>query len=104
MHLYNDLDIDCWGYVTPPPFADVDLDEALRVIRPNIALRGNIDQVEFLAKATPPEIKDRVRALLDKVKPRGNWILSTSDFYFDGCPYENIMAFADAGREYGVYP
>jgi len=104
MHLYNDLDIDCWGYVTPPPFADVDLDEALRVIRPNMALRGNIDQVEFLAKATPPEIKDRVRALLDKVKPRGNWILSTSDFYFDGCPYENIMAFADAGREYGVYP
>ena len=32
MHLYNDMDISCWGYLTPPPFGDVDLDEALRVV------------------------------------------------------------------------
>jgi uroporphyrinogen-III decarboxylase len=103
MHLYNDMGIDCWGYLTPKPFGDVDLDEALRVIRPEIALRGNIDQVEFMVKATPQEVKERVRDLLAKVKPRGNWILSTTDFFFDGTPYENIMAFADAGREYGAY-
>ena len=30
MHLYNEMDIDCWGYLTPPPFGDVDLAEALR--------------------------------------------------------------------------
>jgi uroporphyrinogen-III decarboxylase len=81
----------------------VELDEALRVIRPDMILRGNIDQVEFLVKATPAEIKARVKDVLDKVRPRGNFILSTTDFFFDGCPYENIMAFADAGREYGVY-
>ena len=103
MHLYNDLDLDCWGYVTPPPYADVILDEALQVIRPDMVLRGNIDQVDFLVKATPAEIRERVQALLEKVKPRGNWILSTTDFFFDGCPYENIMAFADAGREFGRY-
>ncbi len=103
MHLYNDLDIDCWGYLTPPPFGDVDLDEALRVIRPDMALRGNIDQVEFMVKATPEQVKERVRDVLLKVKPRGNWILSTTDFFFDGCPYENIKAFAEAGLEYGKY-
>ncbi len=103
MHLYNDLDIDCWGYLTPPPFGDVDLDEALRVIRPDIALRGNIDQVEFMMQATPQEVRERVRDLLLKVKPRGNWILSTTDFFFDGTPYENIRAFAEAGLEYGWY-
>jgi uroporphyrinogen-III decarboxylase len=103
MRLYNDLDIDCWGYLTPPPFADVELDDALRIIRPDMILRGNIDQVEFLVKATPAEIKARVKEVLDRVRPRGNFILSTTDFFFDGCPYENIMAFADAGREYGVY-
>jgi hypothetical protein len=48
-------------------------------------------------------VRERVRALLEKVKPRGNWILSTTDFFFDGTSYENIKAFADAGREYGVY-
>jgi uroporphyrinogen-III decarboxylase len=103
MHLYNDLDINCWGYLTPPPYGDVDLDEALRVMRPDMALRGNIDQVEFMVKATPEQVKERVRQLLHTVKPRGNWILSTTDFFFDGTPYDNICAFAEAGLEYGEY-
>jgi uroporphyrinogen decarboxylase len=103
MHLYNDMEIDCWGYVTPPPFGDNDIDEVLRVIRPNMTLRGNIDQVEFLMKASPAEVKARTRELVEKVKPRGNWILSTTDFFFDGTPYENIKAFADTGREFGQY-
>jgi uroporphyrinogen decarboxylase len=103
MHLYNDLEIDCWGYLTGQPFGDVVLDDALRIIRPDMALRGNIDQVKFLREATPAEIRGRVRLLLEKVKPRGNWILSTSDFFFDGNSYDNIHAFADAGREFGVY-
>jgi hypothetical protein len=103
MHLYNDLEINCWGYLTPPPFGDVDLDEALRVMRPDLALRGNIDQVEFLVKASPEDVRTKVQELLQKVKPRGNWILSTTDFFFDGTPYRNIEAFAEAGKEFGSY-
>jgi uroporphyrinogen-III decarboxylase len=103
MHLYNQLDIDVWGYLTPPPFGDVDLDEALKVIRPDLVLRGNIDQVEFLVKASPEEIRAKVRGLMEKVKLRGNWILSTTDFFLDGVPYSNIDAFAEAGREFGLY-
>ena len=85
------------------PFGDVVLDDALRIIRPDMALRGNIDQVEFLREATPAEIRERVRMLLEKVKPRGNWILSTSDFFFDGNSYDNIHALAKAGRDFGRY-
>lgn len=103
MHLYNDMEIDMWGYLTGAPFGDVVLEDALRIIRPNMALRGNIDQVEFLRNATPAAIQERVRNLLEKVMPRGNWVLCTSDFPFDGLPYENMQAFADAGREYGCY-
>ena len=103
MHLYNEVGMDVWGYLTPPPFGDIDLDEALRVIRPDMVLRGNIDQVEFLRKASPEEISRKVRDLLLKVKPRGNWILSTTDFFFDGTPQENIKAFVAAGEKYGVY-
>ena len=103
MHLYNQMGMDCWGYLTPPPFGDVRLDEALRVIHPDMVLRGNIDQVEFMPKATPEQVKSRVRDLLFKVKPRGNWILSTTDWWFDGMPYENIKAFVEAGLEHGHY-
>ena len=103
MHLYNDVGMDVWGYLTPPPFGDVDLDEALRVIRPDMVLRGNIDQVEFLRRASPEEITNKVRDLMLKVKPRGNWMLSTTDFFFDGTPEENIRAFVAAGKKYGAY-
>jgi uroporphyrinogen-III decarboxylase len=102
MHLYNRMDIDVWGYLTPPPFGDVDLDQALCIMRPDMVLRGNIDQVEFMNKATPAEVRNRVKEVLLKVKPRGNWTLSTTDFFFDGTPYENIRAFAEAGREFGA--
>ena len=103
MHLYNDLEINCWGYLTPPPYGDVNLDDALRVMRPDMALRGNVDQVAFMIQATPDEVREKVRDLLLKVKPRGNWILSTTDFFFDGTPYENIRAFGEAGLKYGEY-
>lgn len=103
MRFYNDLEIDCWGYLTPPPYADVILEEALAVLRPTLTLRGNIDQIDFLMKASPEQVKEKVRQVLELVKPRGNWILSTTDFFFDGTPYKNIQAFADAGRAYGCY-
>ena len=103
MRFYNDLEIDCWGYLTPPPYADVILEEALAVLRPTLTLRGNIDQIDFLMKATPDQVKEKVRQVLTTVKPRGNWILSTTDFFFDGTPYKNIQALAEAGREYGWY-
>lgn len=103
MRFYNDLDIDCWGYLTPPPLADVVLEEALSVLRPSMALRGNIDQTQFLMTATPAQVREKVRQTLELVKPRGNWILSTTDFFFDGTPYENIHAMADAGMEFGQY-
>lgn len=103
MRYYNDLEIDCWGYLTPPPHADVVVEEAIRVLRPSLTLRGNIDQITFMRQASPQQVADKVRDLLALVKPRGNWILSTTDFFFDGTPYENIQAFARAGLEYGSY-
>jgi len=103
MHLYNEIGMNAWGYLTPPPYGDVDLDKALKVINKDIVLIGNIDQVSFLVKATPKEIKEKVKQVLEKAKKRGNFILSTTDWIFDNTPYENIKALAEAGLEYGKY-
>lgn len=72
-------------------------------MKPDLVLKGNIDQVEFIRKSTPDEVGARVQEVLAKVKPRGNFIFSTTDFFFDGTPYENIHALAQAGIEYGRY-
>lgn len=103
LHLYNGLGTDSFGYLTPPPFGDVDLDQALKILRPDMVLRGNIDQVEFMKTATPQQVRQRVKEVLGKVKKRGNFILSATDFFFDETPYDNIRAFVEAGMEYGVY-
>ncbi|MCL4385946.1 MAG: hypothetical protein M1326_06515 [Cyanobacteria bacterium] len=103
MHLYNNMGIDSWGYLTPLPYGDVDLDNALKIIDRKIVLLGNIDQIDFLKKATPAQIKEKVKEVLGKVKKRGNFILSTSDWWTDDMPYENLKAFADAGIEFGHY-
>ena len=84
-------------------YKELDLDHALDIIDPRIALGGNVDQVNFMLKASPDEITARVKKLLEKVKKRGRWILSTTDFFFDNTPYENIMAFSKAGHDFGQY-
>lgn len=103
MHLYNDLGTNAWGYLTPPPYADVDLDKALEVMNKDMVLIGNIDQVDFLVKATPKEVQRRVKQTLEKVKIRGNFILSTTDWPFDNTPFNNLKAFSRAGIQYGNY-
>ena len=45
----------------------------------------------------------KVRKLLEKVKTRGNFILSTTDWPFDNTPFENLKAFSNAGIKYGAY-
>ncbi len=97
MHLYNEMSIDVLGYLTAPPLGDLNLDEALRTLTPTMTLRGNIDQVSFMMEASPAQVRQRVGELLDKVGERGRFILSTTDFFFDKTPYENIRAFVDAG-------
>lgn len=103
MHLYNEMGINAYGYLTPPPYGDVNLDRVLKVIDKNIVLIGNIDQIDFLKRSSPKQIKSKVKEILEKIKPRGNFILSTTDWWTDDMPYENIKAFAEAGLEYGSY-
>lgn len=103
MHVYNEMGMNAWGYLTPPPYGDVDLDKALKIMNKDMVLIGNIDQVDFMVKASPEEVRSRVKEVLDKVKPRGNFILSSTDWFFDNTPDENLRAFAEAGKEFGVY-
>lgn len=103
LDIYRDLPMDAYESLTSPPFGDTDLDEALEKFDKATTLLGNIDQVKFLVEATPEQVKDRVKGVIEKGKKRGNFILSTSDWIFDGTPYENIKAFVEAGMEYGRY-
>ena len=103
LDIYRELPMDAYESLTPPPYGDTIFEEALERFSPHVALFGNIDQVDFLMKATPEEVRKKVKEVVLKGKQRGNFVLSTTDWFFDGTPYGNIKAMVEAGLEYGKY-
>jgi uroporphyrinogen decarboxylase len=101
--IYNSVGFSGLESMTEPPYGDTDIGHAISILGKSITIIGNIDQIDFLKKASPEEIKDKVKKLLCKVKPRGNFILGTSDYFSEGTPYGNIKALVEAGYEYGSY-
>ncbi len=98
---YSDIGMSVYESMTPPPYGDTELSAALTVIDHGIALCGNLDQVSFLREASPEQVRERTRGILELAKPRGRFILGTTDYLSEGTPEENIRAFAEAGVEYG---
>lgn len=103
MPLIDQMSMDIYESLTPPPFGDTVLSEALETIRPPKALLGNLDQIDFLVHATPDEVLRRTRDILEAAKKRGHFILATSDYISEGTPEENLYAFAQAALEFGSY-
>jgi uroporphyrinogen decarboxylase len=101
--LYNEIGMNIYETLSEPPYGDTNLEDAMKRFDKRITLSGNIDHVDFLARATPKEIKQQVKKVLNIVKKRGNFILAATDYFEESIPYDNIMAFADAAREYGNY-
>jgi uroporphyrinogen-III decarboxylase len=62
---------------------------------------GNVSTSTFLA-ATPQEIEDHCKNLIDNVGQDGGYFLAPGAD-IDMATAENVHAFIDAGRKYGVY-
>ena len=93
---YNKLGMRCFETMTEPPYADNELEAFVSGMRQDITLMGNIDQIQFLKTATPAQVTEKVRSILEKTKAHPRFILGTSDFLEEGTPEENIRAILAA--------
>ena len=59
----REIGMDVYQSLTPPPFGDTGLDDALRVME-GITLMGGIDQIDFLRKATPDAVYRQAAEML----------------------------------------
>jgi uroporphyrinogen decarboxylase len=64
---------------------------------------GGIDAQHVLPTATPDIIKREVQQLLKIWKPGGGYVFNNVHNIQSGVPAENIVAFYDAGYEFGFY-
>ena len=99
--LYPSLGMGAYESLTPPPYGNTMLEEALAVFGKNTALLGNIDQIDLLRKGTPAQIAEQVEVVLNTVRGRSYFILATTDYFNENTPHDNIHALANAGRRYG---
>lgn len=99
--LYPSLGLRAYESLTPPPYGDTLLEDAVRAFGRGTTLLGGIDQLDLLRKGTIEDIRATVRKALDTVRGRSFYILGTTDYFNENTPREKILALAEAGHRYG---
>ena len=74
--------------------------KGLDMMPEDIVFIGNVDPVSVMRNGTPPEIRQSVHNLLESVRDRDNFILSTGCDLPADTPLKNIHAFMDAAQEW----
>ncbi|HHV99871.1 MAG TPA: hypothetical protein GXX36_09945 [Clostridiaceae bacterium] len=72
--------------------------EAYEALHGKVALIGGMDQINFLEKGKPEDVKKEVHRLFEIFGKGGGYIMSTCDHFFDA-PKENLIAYGEAARE-----
>jgi uroporphyrinogen decarboxylase len=99
--LYPGLGLRAYESLTPPPYGDTVLEEAVRAFGRGTTLLGGIDQLDLLRKGTIGQIREETKRVLDTVRGRCSFILGTTDYFNENTPREKILALSEAGRRYG---
>ncbi len=73
--------------------------EAKRRWGDRLALIGGLD-VDFLTRATPQQVRQRVRETLDVCMPGGGYCLGSGNSVTNYIPLHNYLAMVDEGRRY----
>ncbi len=68
-----------------------------------IALRGNVDVGGNLTSGTPEAVHEETRLLLERMKPGGNYVCSSSHSITKSVRPENYLALVRAVKEHGGY-
>ncbi len=100
---YAEVGMTAWETVAEPPRGDNRLADAKAAIGGRICLVGNIDQVDFLKRATPAEVDARTREIVRAGKPGGRFIFAASDFLEKNTPLANVRAMIAAAKDEGRY-
>ncbi len=91
----------------PPPDGDVELNEVKRRCLPaGVSVWGNME-LRHLETDSPEQVRERVRRIMDQAKEGGGFVLLPTSSP-TGAPLSpqteaNIIAFIDAGLEFGKY-
>jgi len=101
---FEEMGIDILSTLDPSPMGDTDIKVVKEEVGDRICLWGGVDAPRTIEGGTPEEVREAVRSVISIAAPGGGFVLSTADsIWNEGC-YDNVMAFIEAGLEFGRYP
>jgi uroporphyrinogen-III decarboxylase len=83
-------------------FQASDIFKVKEVVGETMCIMGGMKN-SLLQSGTPEQVRDWTRQLCEKVGKGGGFIMTTGIGEMEGCRLENVRAWVDATREYGVY-
>ena len=78
-----------------------DLGDIVQRFGDRLCLMGNMDVV-FLTQATPEQVRERTRAMLEVGSAKGGYVAACNTSPLDYIPDANYLAFSDTIREFRV--
>jgi len=99
----QNIGIDIFLPLEPPPTGDGDLKEAKTRIGKRVTLWGNIDPIYILQKGTDKMIENAVKKAIDDAATDGGFILGTGERVTEETPIENIKTMVETAKKYGGY-
>ncbi len=99
----EETDVDVMEPMEEPPGGNVDLAEAKRRVGNKLCIKGNINTFDFMLNATPEQVKEKCKRLIDAAGADGGFVLSTGDQCGRDTPHANLFAMVETAKTYGRY-
>ena len=99
----EETEVDVMEPLEEPPGGDVDIAEIKKSYGSKICMKGNLNTFEFMLNATPQQVEEKARRLIDECAADGGFILSTGDQCGRDTPDANLFKLVEVARTYGRY-
>ncbi|HQC63336.1 MAG TPA: uroporphyrinogen decarboxylase family protein, partial [Candidatus Marinimicrobia bacterium] len=99
----EETDVTSMEPMEEPPTGNVDIAMVKKRYGRKLNIKGNINTTEFMMRATPQQVEDKTKRLIDDVGYDGGFVLSTGDQCGRDTPDANIFKMVEVAKTYGKY-
>lgn len=99
----EETEVDVMEPLEERPGGNVDIAEVKRRYGDRLCLKGNLNTFDFMLNATPEQVEERAKRLIDDCAEGGGFVLSTGDQCGRDTPDANIFRLVEVAQTYGRY-
>ena len=99
----EETEVDIMEPLEEPPGGDVEIAEVKKRYGRRLCLKGNLNTFDFMLNATPEQVEEKAKRLIDDCAAGGGFVLSTGDQCGRDTPDANLFKLVEVAQTYGRY-